>query len=116
MREKKQINIEIGEQIRYAREQAHLTQEELAEKSDVSAQFVSDLERGVVGISLTTLRKFCTILGVSSDQILFGRGDDGQAAYFAAQCRDLTPRQRQLLMEIVNSFTEAVRTLRSEEE
>ena len=53
MREKKQINIEIGEQIRAAREQARLTQEQLAEAIDVSVQFVSDLERGVVGVSLS---------------------------------------------------------------
>lgn len=33
MREKKEINIQIGEQVRIAREQARLTQEALAEKN-----------------------------------------------------------------------------------
>ena len=51
MREKKEINIQIGEQIRLAREQAELTQEQFAERIEVSPQYISDLERGVVGIS-----------------------------------------------------------------
>ena len=110
MRAKKQINIEIGEQIRAAREQAYLTQEQLAEKIDVSVQFVSDLERGVVGISLTTLKKTCTVLGVTSDQILFGTSTSDQSSVFAMKCKGLSPKQIGLLMQIVNSFTEAVQS------
>ena len=72
MRVKKEINIQIGEQIKSAREQAKLTQEQLAERVDVSPQYISDLERGVVGISIPTLKRVCITLGVSSDQILFG--------------------------------------------
>lgn len=72
MRVKKEINIQIGEQIKTAREQAKLTQEQLAERVDVSPQYISDLERGVVGISIPTLKRVCITLGVSSDQILFG--------------------------------------------
>ena len=48
MREKKEINVQIGEQIKLARENAKLTQEQFAERIDVSPQYVSDLERGVV--------------------------------------------------------------------
>ncbi len=58
MREKKEINIQIGEQVKKAREQASLTQEQLAEQIEVSPQYVSDLERGVVGISIPTLKSY----------------------------------------------------------
>ena len=54
-----------------------MTQEQLAERIDVSPQYISDLERVVVGTSLTTLKKVCTTLGVSSDRILFGRAKGG---------------------------------------
>ncbi len=47
MRVKKEINIQIGEQIKKAREKALLTQEQFAERVDVSPQYVSDLERGL---------------------------------------------------------------------
>ena len=108
MREKKQINIEVGEQIRAVREQARLTQEQLAEAIDVSVQFVSDLERGVVGISLSTLRKLCTVLGVSSDRILFGNLSTDHAALFSLKCRNLSPEQVRLLLEIIDRYAAAV--------
>ena len=38
MREKKEINVQIGERIKLARENAKLTQEQFAERIDVSPQ------------------------------------------------------------------------------
>ena len=108
MREKKEINIQIGEQIHIAREQAKLTQEELAEKIEVSPQYISDAERGVVGVSLTTLKKICCALGVSSDQLLFGAKvlDKGRA--LSGLCQNLSDEQFDLLTDIVKSFVKAV--------
>ncbi len=70
MKERKQLNILMGERIRVARESAGLTQENLADVIDVSPQYVSDLERGVVGTSIPTLIKICDCLSVSSDYLL----------------------------------------------
>lgn len=111
---KKQINIEIGEQIRAAREQAHLTQEQFAERVEVSPQFVSDLERGVVGISITTLKRVCVVLGVSSDQLLFGRKPEGRSAVLEERCQHLSDEQFALLLEIAGKFVEAVERARSD--
>jgi len=72
VREKKEINVQIGKQIRIARERKNLTQEQFAERISVSPQFVSDMERGVVGVSLTTMKNICVELEVSSDTLLFG--------------------------------------------
>ena len=46
MREKKTINIAIGRRIQQSREQAGLTQEELAERIERSHPFISPPERG----------------------------------------------------------------------
>ena len=108
MREKKEINIQIGEQVRIAREQAKLTQEILAEKIEVSPQYISDLERGVVGIALPTLRRLCCVLGVSSDQILFGSHLQERGSMLANACSTLTDEQFAILIEIVNCYTKAV--------
>ena len=69
--EKKPINIEIGKNILKYRDICGYTREELAEKIDVSARFIADVEVGTVGISLTTLKNICEVLGVSSDRILW---------------------------------------------
>ncbi len=69
---KKKINVEIGQRIHIARELKHYTQETLAEKLDLTTQYLSDAERGVTGISVNTLMNICNVLDVSSDYILFG--------------------------------------------
>ncbi len=109
MREKKEINIQIGEQVRVAREQAKLTQEALAEKIEVSPQYISDLERGVVGVALPTLKKLCCALGVASDQILFGVQSHDRGGVLANACNALTDEQFALLVEMVNCYVKAVR-------
>ncbi len=108
MRVKKEQNIQIGERIKSAREKGKLTQEQLAERIEVSPQYVSDLERGVVGISVPTLIRLCVALGVSSDQILFDHRAQSYADTIARKCAGLSDRQLQLLMEMVDRFNEAI--------
>ena len=108
MRVKKEVNIQIGEQVRAARETAKMTQESLAERIDVSAQYVSDLERGVVGVSIPTLKRICFALGVTSDQILFASKPENDFTAIANKCRTLTPEQFTLLTRIIENYVEAV--------
>ena len=113
MRIKKELNIQIGEQIKAAREQSKLTQEQFAERIDVSPQYVSDLERGVVGASIATLKSICTVLGVSSDQILFGDETENRAAAIAEKCKSLSEKQYMILSEIISKYVEAIESTHS---
>ena len=70
----------IGSNIRTARMRANLTQEKMSEMSVVTPQYLSDLERGLVGTSIPTLIRICTELNVSSDFILFGSSSDSDSA------------------------------------
>lgn len=114
MREKKEINIQIGEQIRLAREQAKLTQEQFAERIEVSPQYISDLERGVVGISIPTLKRACVVLGVSSDQILFGAALDNRNTAIEKRCANLSNEAFAALTDIVAAFSTAIENAKSE--
>lgn len=108
MREKKEINIKIGEQVKKARESAKLTQEQLAEKIEVSPQYISDLERGVVGISIQTLKTLCTELCVSSDSILFGSDDNKKAYRIQEKFEFLSDNQMMILFDIISKYVEAI--------
>lgn len=108
MRVKKEINIQVGEQIKKARESAKVTQEQFAEAIDVSPQYISDLERGVVGASLSTIRRICTTLHISSDQILFGMLPIERTAVISEKCKNLSNEQFRILLEIVDKYIEAV--------
>ena len=80
----------IGTNIRTARKRADLTQEEMSEMIGVTPQYLSDLERGLVGTSISTLIRICTELNVSSDFILFGGDDEafGEEAAVAKEKRE----------------------------
>jgi len=108
MRMKKEINIQIGERVKSAREQAGRTQEQLAEAIEVSPQYISDLERGVVGISIPTLKRLCTVLAISSDQILFDRQTEAYAAAIGEKCRGLSDSQFRMVLDVVDRFLSAV--------
>lgn len=114
MREKKEINIQIGEQIRIARERAKFTQEQFAERIDVSPQYISDLERGVVGISIPTLKRACIALGVSSDQILFGTVSDNRMDAIEKRCMHISDYHFSILLDIVSNFTKAVENIKND--
>lgn len=62
----------IGQRIRKARIDNKLTQENLAEKLNVSVAFVSRIERGNTHINLNRLTEICSILNIDEGLILNG--------------------------------------------
>ena len=70
-KEKKEINIVVGENIKFYREQAGYTREKLAELIGITPRFLADAEHGYVGVSLTNLKRICEILGISSDRLIW---------------------------------------------
>lgn len=109
MSEHKQYNVDIGHRIKQARRTAKLTQEQLAEAIDVSAQYVSDLERGVVGTSIPTLIKICDNLAVSADYLLRGKDmQDVPPLGLSERLRSLSPQEQELMMEGFNLLNKAL--------
>ena len=108
MKEKKQLNVEIGARIKSAREKAGLTQDSFSELIGMGAKSVSALERGTVGVSLASLQRICQVLSVSSDEILFEsdkQGNDVQA--LTARLARLSPKQFEITKGILNKLFEA---------
>ena len=95
----KPINVEIGSRIRAARESARITRETFAERVDISAQFLTDLERGRMGASVETILKICNALGVTTDTIL--RGPDLDEEITARQLSVLLNRVPRTLLPLV---------------
>jgi len=54
----------LGDAIRFHRKQASLSQEKLAEKSELHPVYISAVERGVKTISMDALMRIATALGV----------------------------------------------------
>lgn len=62
----------MGERLKVQRKLHHMTQEQLAEKLDISVKHYSEAERGLIGLSVENLIKVSEILGVSLDYLLKG--------------------------------------------
>ena len=106
MREKKEINREVGRRVRQAREAAGLTQERFAELIGVSPQNVSCVERGLAGVSLTVLRRMCEILHVSSDTLLLGQSEGNDVEALVRRLEQLPPEQFRVVRDVINSVLE----------
>ena len=67
--------IKIGERIKSRRKLLNMSREELADRLDLSAKFISDVEYGDKGISVRTLYGLKQVLGVSADFLLEGNDE-----------------------------------------
>jgi transcriptional regulator with XRE-family HTH domain len=105
---KKDLNIQIGENIKAIREQIGYTQERFAELVDVSAQYISDVERGNVGISIATLKRIAEITAVSSDSILMGKCVYNDVTLIIEQLRNVDEKYISPLKIIINKYLEAI--------
>jgi transcriptional regulator with XRE-family HTH domain len=75
--EDRQLATHLGSRVRAARELLEMTQEQVAELVDLSAQVYSRLERGKALPSLPTLLRICGALRTTPDKVLV---NDGRAA------------------------------------
>lgn len=62
--------VAMGKRVKCRRKILKLTQEQLAEKINVSTSFIGHIERGTRKLSVETLCALCDALGVSSDFLL----------------------------------------------
>lgn len=90
---RKKLNKQIGSRIKAARERIGYTQEKFAEKTGLSIQHVSNLERGIAGPSLQVVIKICKVLDVSCDYLLLGRSGSKDISKVESNLADLTPDQ-----------------------
>ena len=89
--------MEIGKRIQGRRKQMGLTQEQLADKMDVSIQMVSNLERGNKSIRIENLIKLSEILNISTDYILTGKETTEDMQVLTEQMASLSQKERKMM-------------------
>ena len=108
---KTEFNQQIGARIREQREFLGLTREALCGAIGMSSQFLSEVERGVKGLSAETLCNLCNGLGVSADTILKGKEVSSDVSAIAATLATLDEKDRVFAEELLKTFIKAI-TLR----
>ena len=97
---------EVGRRIMERRKKMGLTQEALAEKSDVTTQFVSYAESGKRAMRPENLLKISAALGVSADYLLTGDMIDKDLLLLSDKLRKLTPAQVRIVENIIDECVE----------
>ncbi len=97
----------LGARIRRERVLHSWTQEQLAEKVNISVSFLGHIERGTRKASLETLVSISNVLDISLDYLLC---DSLALSPKRTLCGNLPPRKQLALQEILRSVEEALCT------
>lgn len=98
--------LEIGKRITDRRKSLGWTQEELADRGDLTPQFVSYAESGKRAMRPENLLKLSSTLGVSADFLLSGDIIDKDMLLMSDKLRRLTPEQRNIIEKIIDECLE----------
>jgi len=102
------LNKQIGIRVRTQREYLGITREGLCDYVSISPQFLSEIERGVKGVSAETLCKLCGGLGVSADYVLMGKENPADVSTIAKTLSTLDERYVPLAEDLLKTFVKTV--------
>ena len=95
---------EMGKRISARRQALHLTQEQVAERMDVSIQMISNLEQGKKAIRPENLLKLSRVLEISADYILSGQLSGVEATGIASKFLKMLPEHQLLIGQLIDSL------------
>lgn len=97
----------IGKNIRKLREIKKLRQEDLAEKTDLTTNYIGMIERGEKIPSLETFINILNSLGVSADMVLSDVLDNGykvKDSLLNEKLEKLVPKDRNRIYEVIDTM------------
>ncbi|MBP3590906.1 MAG: helix-turn-helix transcriptional regulator [Clostridia bacterium] len=99
----------MGDRVQDTRKNRGLTQEQLAEKVDITVEYMSQIERGLKTPSMQVFIKLVEVLDVSADYLLRDTvstrnlyGDK----QLGSKLERLTPKQRVALEALIDTYIE----------
>lgn len=102
----KKLLKEMGARIKARRKELNMTQEQLAEKMDVSINMISNLELGRKAIRPENLVKVCDILNMSADYILRGKFSETDNTELYKRFLNIPEKHRKPLEALIFSLSE----------
>ena len=98
---------DLGQRIRLLRTEANLTQEELAEKADISPVYLGEVERGQKVMGVDKFINIVKALEVSADYVLCNELPTGEPYVFdeiTEKFKKLNPKQRKTAIDILDGY------------
>ena len=107
MKGRKNLNVLVGANIKREREKAGFTQDQFSELLSIGSKSLSSIERGVVGVSLTTLLKICDILHISANALLYEQNKNNDVNSIAMQLKMLSAEQFEIASDVMANLIKA---------
>ena len=99
-----------GRRIKTVRQRSGLTQDQLAEKVELSPKYISGIERGVENPTMDILIRLAKVLGVEPyDLFLFGESEENEKALrkgMEKMLREADQKQLQLCFDVMRKVLE----------
>ena len=99
----------IGSRIKQARLAKNMTQEDLADKIDISVAFLSRVERGNSHVNLKRLNQLCNLLDVSEGYLLNGASSSSENYLdkeFTDLIKSVSPEKQKLIYNVAKAIAE----------
>ncbi len=99
----------IGSRIKQARLAKNMTQEDLADKIDISVAFLSRVERGNSHVNLKRLNQLCDLLDVSEGYLLNGASSSSENYLdkeFTDLIKSVSPEKQKLIYNVAKAIAE----------
>lgn len=99
----------IGSRIKQARLAKNMTQEDLADKIDISVAFLSRVERGNSHVNLKRLNQLCNLLDVSEGYLLNGASSNSENYLdkeFTDLIKSVSPEKQKLIYNVAKAIAE----------
>ena len=101
------MNVLVGANIKREREKAGFTQDQFSELLGIGSKSLSSIERGVVGVSLTTLLKICEILHISANVLLYEKSRKNDVDSIALRLEQLSAEQFEIASNVMTNLIQA---------
>lgn len=103
MKENREILVTIGNNLKNARISKGYTQEQMAEQLNVSSKFISMIERGCSGLSITKLTNICKILDIEPNSLFNGvlNYTDSKDEYITNALSTLANGDKEFLISVI---------------
>ena len=104
---RKDLNVLVGANIKREREKAGFTQDQFSELLGIGSKSLSSIERGVVGVSLTTLLRICDILHISANVLLYEKSRKNDVDSIALRLEQLSAEQFEIASNVMTNLIQA---------
>jgi transcriptional regulator with XRE-family HTH domain len=97
---------EMGRRVNEKRKEMRLSQEDVAEMTDVSKQTISLIERGLQEPGAKITAKLAKALNVSADYLLTGERTDADLQILERRLKNMDERQYRFLENVITEFAD----------